>query len=288
MGIVGGVDFSAARKNPNETWLAVGEISSLGMQIKSIEKVGSQNLKSALAQVNDMRVCGLDFPFSLPTEFLRFLERKLSREEYQEWQEVAMQLVFLSFEQFQGMVEEYDIEPKRFTDKNLSRKAQSPLHKANPSMAQMTYHGMRILASLDPQKYYIPPFQEKVKDGCAVLEVYPREILYLLGLPYQGYKTQSKTNQEAAHTARKDIINGLIGLRERGDQRFADCPRLEIDNSIKGKIIASDHAVDAIVCCYAAGLYASQPELFPDPLDANNLNILLEGWIYAPSKLAQK
>lgn len=286
MGLVGGVDFSAAKTNPNETWLAIGEVSSLGMEIKSIERVGSQNLKKELDQISDLQVCGMDFPFSLPMEFLRFLERKLEREEYQEWQEVAMQLVFLSYEQFEEMVEEYDIEPKRFTDKNCARKAQSPLHKVNPSMVQMTYHGIRLLASLDPERYHIPPFQEKLSKGCCVMEVYPREILYLLGLPDRGYKSTTKPKEEAAHKVRREIINGLVELRGRGDERFANCPRLKIDNSIKGKIIASDHAVDSIIACYASGIYASQPDLYPDPFDANNLNILLEGWIFAPSKLA--
>ena len=288
MGIVGGVDFSAAKVKPNETWLAVAEVSSLGMQVKSVKRTGSHDLKKELDSVKDMTVLGLDFPFALPVEFLRFVERKLEREEYQEWQEVAMQFVFMSYEQFEGMVEEYDMEPKRFTDKNCGRPAQSPLHRVNPSMVQMTFHGMRLLASLDPKRYFIEPFQDRVQNGCSVLEIYPREILWILGLPDRGYKISSKASKETSLETRKEIVDGLIHLRERGDSRYKDCPRLEMDNTIKGQVVASDHALDALVACYASAIYASTPELYPNPLDANNLNILLEGWIFAPSKLSGK
>lgn len=288
MGIVGGVDFSGAKTEPNETWLAIAEVSSLGMQLKSVKRTGSHKLKEEIDATKDLSACGLDFPFSFPVEFLRYLERKLEKDEFQEWQEVAMQFIMMSYPDFEAFVDEYDIEPKRFTDKNCTRPAASPLHRVNPSMIQMTYHGLRLLASLNPERYYILPFQDRVKNGCSVMEVYPREILYLLGLPDKGYKGQTKSSKEKALEVRKQIVDGLIHLRERGDEKYRTCPRLEIDNSLKGQIIASDHALDAVVACYATAIFLSQGELFPDPLDANNLNILLEGWIFAPSKLSSQ
>ena len=283
--LVAGVDFSGAKTEPNETWLVVSELSSLGMQVKSVKRTGSQGLKKELDAIKDLSVVALDFPFSLPVEFLRFLERKLGKEEYQEWQEVAMQLVFMSYDEFEAMVEEYDIEPKRFTDKNCGRPAQSPLHRVNPSMVQMTYQGMRMLSSLDPNRYWIAPFNDPKPGTCAVLEVYPREILWLLALPDRGYKSRDKKNHEKSLALRKEIVDGLINLRERGDHRYETCPRLSMDNASKGQFIASDHALDALAACYGAAVFAQQKDLFPDPFDANNLNILLEGWIFAPSKL---
>ncbi len=284
--LVAGVDYSGAKTVPNETWLVVGEVSSLGMQVKSVKRTGSHALKKELDELKDLKACALDFPFSLPMEFLRFLERQEGKEEFQEWQQIATQLVFMSYEAFEDRVKEYDIEPKRFTDKNCGRPAQSPLHQVNPSMVQMTYHGIRMLASLNPEKYYVAPFQDPKPEACPVLEVYPREILWLLGLPDRGYKAKEKSKQEKALDLRKEIVNGLVNLRERGDEKYQNCPRLSLDNSMKGQLIASDHALDALAACYGAAIYATQQDLFPDPLDANNLNILLEGWIYAPSKLA--
>ena len=120
------------------------------------------------------------------------------------------------------------------------------------------------------------------------MEMYPREILYLLGLPDKGYKPATKAAKEKALDVRREIVDGLIHLREKGGEKYKECPRLEIDNSLKGQIIASDHALDALVACYATAIYHTKQELFPDPLDANNLNILLEGWIFAPSKLSSQ
>jgi hypothetical protein len=118
-----------------------------------------------------------------------------------------------------------------------------------------------------------------------VIECYPREILYALGLPDQGYKTKDKKTQEKTQSVRKEIVDGLINLRERGGRQFETCPRLDIDKSIKGMIVASDHAVDALAACYSAGLFFTNNGLFNDPWESDNENVLLEGWIYGPTKL---
>ena len=80
--LVAGVDYSGAKTVPNETWLVVGEVSSLGMQVKSVKRTGSHALKKELDELKDLKACALDFPFSLPMEFLRFLERQEDKEEF--------------------------------------------------------------------------------------------------------------------------------------------------------------------------------------------------------------
>ncbi|MCA9803469.1 MAG: DUF429 domain-containing protein [Cyanobacteria bacterium HKST-UBA02] len=279
--LVAGADFSGAAKIPNDTWLVTGTLGSLGLEINSVKNPGSHALTSELKALPELKCAALDFPFSLPTEFLRFTERKLDIPEYQQWQQVAEQLVFMSWEQFEALVLEYDIEPKRFTDKKTARAAQSPLHRVNPSMIQMTYHGIRLLAMLDPAKFSVLPFQDRSPGATPVIEVYPREILYLLGLPDRGYKGKEAKN----HEQRREIVDGLLNLRERGGEPYQTCPRLTLDKSLKGVIVANDHALDALIACYAAALFVASAELFPDPLDADNLNVLLEGWIFAPTKL---
>ena len=216
---VAGVDFSGAKTTPNDTWLVVGELTSLGLYITQVKNTGSHALMPELMGLEELSVCGLDFPFSLPSEFLRFLTRKLGLEEdFQDWQSVAEKIVFMSWEDFLAYVEEYDLEPKRFTDKNAGRPASSPLHRVNPSMIQMTYHGMRLLATLPPNKFSVLPFQDRVKNGCSMIEVYPREILWLLGLPDRGYKSKEKKTREKAHLLRREIVDGILNLRESGDQ----------------------------------------------------------------------
>ncbi len=286
--LVGGVDFSGAKTVPNDTWLVTGEIGSLGLQIQSVKNTGAHALAKELSGLNELRTIGMDFPFSLPVEFLKFLSKKLEKPEFEEWQNIAEALVFMNFEQFKQFADEYNIQGLRFTDSKSARVAKSPLHTANPSMIQMTFHGIRLLATLAPDKYSVLPFQDDDPKRCTIFEVYPREVLYILGLTDKGYKSgKDKKSQEKAHEVRKEIVSGLINLRERGNAKYQECPRLHIDNSIKGQIIASDHAVDALVACYCSALLFGNPKFFPDPWKVGNDNILLEGWIYGPGKLLE-
>ncbi|MBX9692019.1 MAG: hypothetical protein K2Z81_06520, partial [Cyanobacteria bacterium] len=101
--LVAGVDFSGAKTVPNDTWLAVGELGSLGLNIVSVKNTGSHGLAAELDSV-DVRACGMDFPFSLPIEFLRFLARKLGVDEFEEWQQMAEKLVFMSYDNFKALV----------------------------------------------------------------------------------------------------------------------------------------------------------------------------------------
>lgn len=284
--LVAGVDFSGAKTVPNDTWLVAAETTSLGMEVRSVKNTGSHALGKELDSLKDLSTIGMDFPFSLPVEFMKFLARQLEKAEFQDWQNVAESLVFMDFERFKELVDEYAIHALRYTDSRALRVAKSPLNTVNPSMVQMTFYGMRLLATLDPARYAVLPFQEDQRGkGSSIIEVYPRELLYILGLPDKGYKQKDKKTSEKTHAVRREIVDGLINLRERGGKRFQDCPRIHIDNSLKGGIIASDHAVDALVACYGACLYHSNPQLFIDPWDCGNENMLLEGWIYAPARL---
>jgi hypothetical protein len=285
--LVGGVDFSGAKSTPNDTWLVTGHLGSLGLEVASVKNPGSLALAAELDSLSEMRACGLDFPFSLPIDFMRYLARKLECDEFQEWQELALKLVFMTYEDFAAIANEFEA-TKRFTDKNAGRQAKSPIHQVNPNMVPMTFHGIRLLARLNPSRYSVIPFQSPSPSSCTLLEVYPREILWLLGVPDQGYKTKDKKTNEKTLAVRRQIVDGLLNIRERGGQKYQDCPRLNMTNAIKGQVIASDHALDALVACYAAGLYFANPELFPDPLDFDNECVLTEGWIYAPSKLKNR
>jgi hypothetical protein len=285
--LVGGVDFSGAKTVPNDTWLVTGELDSLGLHIKSVKNTGSHALAKELDHLKELSCVAMDFPFSLPAEFLKFLARKIEKEEFQEWQHAAEPLVFMSFEQFKQYVDEYEIVALRYTDSKSLRVAKSPLNTGNPSMVQMSFYGMRMLATFNPEKYAVLPFQEEKrgKVPCNVIEIYPREVLYILGLPDQGYKMKDKKNHDKAHAVRKEIVDGLIYLRETGGEKFQNCPRLHIDNSLKGALLASDHTVDALVACYGAALYHERPQLFDDPWESDSENMLVEGWIYGPRKL---
>ena len=51
--------------------------------------------------------------------------------------------------------------------------------------------------------------------------------------------------------------------------------------------LENDNALDAVIALYATAIWLVAPQLFNDPYSANDANVLLEGWIYAPSRLKQ-
>jgi hypothetical protein len=280
--LVGGVDFSGAKTVPNDTWFALAKVTGLGVEIVDITKVGSHALAKEVASKARIAALGIDCPFSLPIDFMQFLAAKQPRKEYSSWQEMAQDVAFMSMDDFIALVKEFKKEPKRLTDTLSTAAAQSPLHRGNPSMVQMTYHGIRLLAMLDPKTFFVVPFQESIPFGCAVIEVYPRALLKTLGLPDVNYKSADKNEQDKVQATRERIANGLVSLRDRKGLTYQKFPRLHLAKRWINQAVDSDHALDAILACYATAIYVTEPGLFKDPLETDNLDVLFEGWIYNP------
>jgi hypothetical protein len=284
--LVAGIDFSGAKTVPNDTWMASGTLGNLGLEVMEIRKVGSHKIAAEFSKPDtSYSAVGIDVPFSLPVEFLEFMAEKTQQEPFQSWQEVAEQLVFMDFERFQELVIEFKREPKRITDKAISRAAQSPLHRGNPSMIQMTFQGIRMLATLDPKICAVLPFQDRVKNGCAVIEVYPRETLTALGLPDTGYKSKDKKDKDSAHAMRRTIVENLVQIRERKGISHKDCPRLTVGPAARSAAMDSDHALDALIACYTTAMWHTAPRYFVEPLSLDQIEVLVEGWIYSPKVL---
>ena len=226
--IIGGVDFSGSKEIPNDTWLAVGRLDGLGLEITDLKKVGSHKLAIELAALPQMKAVGLDFPFSLPADFLRFVAGEKKLNIFQSWQEVVEFLIFTSFDDFAELVKSYPMESKRLTDSHYRALAQSPLHRANPAMIQMTYQGMRLLASLDPKRFCVQPFQSANAGSCLVLEVFPRASLWCFGLPHTGYKSKREEGhrKDAADAARhRQLVAGIERPQRRGLARRSPASR---------------------------------------------------------------
>jgi hypothetical protein len=235
-------------------------------------------LGKELSAQTDLFAAGLDCPFSLPAEFTCFLSKELEQPEFQSWQSLAEQIVFMPFEKFQELAKAFKKEPKRVTDKASCAQALSPLHRGNPSMLQMTYYGIRMLASLDPARFYVLPFQEPMEKGAGVIEVYPRATLKCLGLPDSGYKSKEKKDHDKMQSARHKILHGLLGLQS--NEKFKACPRLILNSKLEHQCVDSDHALDALLACYATALWLDNPGHCADPFESDDNNVLLEGWIY--------
>jgi predicted nuclease with RNAse H fold len=285
--VIAGADFSGSRETPNQTWLAVGKLDSMGVEIVDLRQTGSHRLAAELAGISGLKAVGLDFPFSLPAEFLRFCAEKQGLTPFQSWQELVEHLVFVAFDDFLALVKEFGREPKRLTDMEFRAIAKSPLHRGHPSMVQMTYHGMRLLSGLDPDRFSVLPFQDLRPGACAVLEVFPRATLVALRLPDSGYKSQEKKDRERVGTLRKQILEGLVQLREKGGSAYRDYPRLTINKSLQHQALVSADALDAVVACYTIAVWSVLPGAFADPLSLDNENVLLEGWAFAPEVAGQ-
>jgi predicted nuclease with RNAse H fold len=280
--LIAGADYSGAKTVPNETWLAIGTLTNVGLEISQLSRCGSHKLAIELNAVKQLKAVGLDFPFSLPADFIKFLAEKLEQPVFETWQQLVEKLAFLPFEKFLELVTEFKVEPKRLADKALNRVAISPLHRGNPSMVQMTYQGMKLLASLDPKIFFVLPFQDAVPFGCAVMETYPREVLCSLNLPDTGYKTK---DSEQSATLRKEIVRRLTRIRESKLVGRENCPNLTLSKGVERAAQESDHALDAVLACYSTAMWHTAPKLFKDPFETDDMNVFLEGWIYTPSLL---
>src|SRR5215470_12639672 len=98
--ICAGVDYSGAKDVPNNTWLALGSLTNLGLEIVSLNHCGGHLLVKQLNDIASLSVVGLDFPFSLPVAFLEHLKTKRQDRDFQSWQEVAEYLAFSTFDDF--------------------------------------------------------------------------------------------------------------------------------------------------------------------------------------------
>lgn len=285
--LIAGVDFSGAKDVPNQTWLAVGRLDGMGLEVVELRQTGSHRLAAELAASAQLKAVGLDVPFSLPADFLRFCAEKAAREPFQSWQEVVEHLVFVTFDDFVALAGEFGKESKRLTDQQYRSIAKSPMHRGNPSMVQMTYQAMRLLAGLDPAKFAVLPFQDVGGNRCAVLEVFPRATLWSLNMPDSGYKGKEKKDREKAEALRKDLLAQLLLLREKKGAICKDYPRLTVGKSLQHVAVESPDALDALIACYTTAIWAAAPGLFADPFSVDNEDVLLEGWIYAPETTRQ-
>lgn len=279
--LIFGVDFSGAKAEPNNTWLATGRLGTLGLEIVDVKKIGSIALPAELAKHKGYAV-GIDSPFSLPAEFLHYMARSQQKTNYQSFQEVAEAMLFMPQSEFIELAKEFKREPKRLTDNWKGSLAISPLHRGNPSMIQMTHECIKLLAKLPPDRFYALPFQTEVEGACAVLEVYPRDTLRFFQLKETGYKSKDKKDEPIVTSARHHIIQSLLDIRKNRGLTYRNVPQMSMNKNMMTAVVNNDHALDAVIACYTTAMFADAREYFIDPFSLDNLNILLEGWIYRP------
>lgn len=284
--LVAGVDTSAAKEATGQTWLAVGRLDGLGLEVLELKKIGPHQIAAELSGPAQLKAAGLNFPFSLPADFIEVAAQAEPSKPFQSWQEVVEHFVFKSLDDYLAMTKQLKKESKRLTDADFPTLTQGLVQRGVPSTAaQLTHQGMKVLAGLNPAKFAVLPFHDASAESCSVIETFPRATLWCLDLPHVSYRSKEKKDTDKVQAQRRDIIKQLLELRERKGVTCKDCPRLTIDKSLQFQAVESAEALDAVISCYTTAIWLASPFLFGDPYDCDNENVLLEGWIYAPTKI---
>ena len=300
-----GVDFSGAERS-NTTWVAKGTLIGNVLELESCRRLGKrrgdahQKLEDELKALPKESVAAMDFPFSVPEEFIEYWcgsdELLASPEDMTELWKAAQRLKKSNTELEKWCKKFVDSrkngelypEPKRRGD--LYQPASfSPLHRNQPDMVPMTFRGMQMLHRLynaEESSFRVPPLSGKNHCGPTLLEVMPGSVLISMGLPYQNYKENSRSKKgEKFHknfrsyiwdklTARSGII---ISMKNEAD----------LDNlGEKVKNNKGGDCLDAVIAAVAASIWSLDKKNFhcPPKKDPPHLSdrILKEGWLYTP------
>jgi hypothetical protein len=262
-----GVDYSGDMRDPREaTWLSIVELHDDALRVVRLDPTGRHGLESYLrdpdSAMMNVEAIGLDFPFSLPVPFAE----KLMGEKFPEegWWALARRMERLSRPQYLVAIQEFREshgESKRHTDEHAQ--AFSPLHRVNPDLGPMTFHGIRMIAE-DRSRYAIKPFESA--KGRLLLEVYPGGFVKRLALP-----SSSGGNGK---TRRRAIIDAL------GRLDFLPC---RLDPRAAKKCLDRRDALDAVIAARQAAVAVvtgevdrTPEELAPEAAD----RVRHEGWIY--------
>jgi hypothetical protein len=296
---IAGVDFSGAQSD-NKTWITKGlletedslELKKGSLLLLSCKSVSREELTKLLEELPCDAVAALDFPFSVPIAFSEFLER--SNGEMPDLWQVAASMEREEFiAQRDEFVKEYG-ELLRAGDLHVPG-CYSCLHKANPNMVPMTFHGMKMLDTLWEQtNCQVPPLEIPGRDGAVLLEVMPGAALRAFQLPDKGYKGGQK-----AFEARLKILRGL--------RRVSDVKVINLSD-FHEECMFSDDALDSVAASVVAALWAmdESESAFKKPRGSRTVNEAFneykgkrkispgvsclteeeaarkEGWIYVP------
>ena len=263
-----GVDYSGARTD-DRTWMTRGFMDRGNLVLQDCRMVRRAELADMLVSLDQGSVAAMDFPFSVPQKFAQFWQPDATR-----MPDLWAAAATMDLAQFMACRDDFVArygEPKRRCDLRFPE-CYSCLHKANPNMVPMTFHGMQMLEPLWQAGCAVPPLEPRLPQKALLLEAMPGAALRALNLPYKGYK--KGTN---ALRLRQRILDGLeerSGVGIKNLDRFRDL------------CLGSDDALDSVVAALTATLWALDASVFWQPSftgdNGPDAVALLEGWLYAP------
>ena len=287
-----GVDFSGAKPETGKTWIAEGSLSDGGLlTLNSCHPITRSDLTAKLQALNEPAVAAMDFPFSVPVEFVRCWQ-PTARTMPALWEQAAN----TSSVDFRKRVNYFltccDVargyralcsckkEPRRPSD---PQKSFSPFHQKGTDMVPMTHRGMKMLHSLwdtkSPNKpLWIPPLpkcQPTAKGHIVLLEVMPGATLDSLSIKRTGAKGGG------AAELRGKILTELRSRANEWGIKVRFSRRLDLYQTCR----ANDDALDAMIAAITAALWCIGVPARIDPADCPES--LLEGWMYVPQRANQ-
>ncbi len=260
-----GVDYSGDMRDPRDgTWLAVVRLMGDTLRVAHLEPTGRHGLQGHLrdpgALLMHAEAIGLDFPFGVPVPFAERLFAGPFPEEG--WWALARRFERLTRPEYLVAIQDFrdaEGEPKRVTDERSQ--AFSPLHRVNPDLGPMTYHGIRMIAE-ERSRYAVKPFESA--RARLLLEVYPGGLVRQFSLGNDGGK----------RARRRAIVDEL--------RRLDELP-VAIDEPHLARCLASRDALDAVIAarCAARAVISGEAERPVEELAGEDADrVRLEGWIY--------
>ncbi|MCP3980105.1 MAG: hypothetical protein GY716_12435 [bacterium] len=257
-----GVNYSGDMRDPRDgTWLAIAECVEGRLRVTRLEATGRTGLQGYLRDPDHVltyvEAIGLDFPFGLPVEFSESLMGSPFPDEG--WWALARRFEKLSRPDYLVAIDEYRRdhgEPKRLTDERAG--ASSPLHRVEPDLAPMAYHGIRMIAE-DRSRFSLRPFE--TAQGKLLLEVYPHGAI-------------ERLHPGIGDGARRPAIVGALAAVD-------DLP-VEFEGFDQA-CLRSPSALDAVVAarCAAQAVLSGEAERPADELaPGQGERLRREGWIY--------
>lgn len=283
-----GVDFSGS-KDEGKTWVAQGHLTTDGACIiDRVHPITRQDLYALVANASAGTVIALDFPFALPSVFLRESLEIHARRMGQVWQEIAN----TNPDTFRAKCHSFGRHPKRVGDKAIdclwrrydNRSYGITISALNRRLVPMTFRGIEMLNALVneyPLRWCILPRDcpgnptdaksNRTLSKITILEVMPGALLWAVGFDYKTVKGYKET--ATALPTRDHIINNL--------SEFAN---VKLPNLCEYRLAlrANDDCMDAVIAAVGAAAWASGvPFRFPEPHELQAAQ--LEGWPYAPN-----
>lgn len=266
-----GADYSGDMRDPRDkTWLAVVEsVDGASLRVVRLEATGRHGLERMLRDpdtiLRSVEAIGLDFPFALPIPFAETILGGPFPEDG--WWGLARRFEKMTRPHYlvaiQEFVEREGVEPKRLTDERVG--GFSPLHRVNPDLGPMTYHGIRMIAE-DRSRYVVRPFERA--QGCLLLEVYPGAFLKSLTLPVgQGDDKRLRAIVEAVASSPRFPVH---------------IPKPYLD-----ACLARRDAIDAVLAARAAAVavLTGEADAAPEILaPGDGERVRREGWIYGTER----